>query len=196
MISPFAIAVAILLAAEAPAQTTLPRHPDPDPVAEHASREGTPTDPYFDEKYVATDDPAFVLTAVENARQGVIDAGSAASATDNAELRAAAEKIRAQNEATSRKLEQVAAAKGWRLPQPNPARASTVNGTLADDGSGVHTVRANANFILHQISFHESTLAQYRAQIAGKGDAELKRALREAVPGYQRNLERLLQLKP
>jgi len=196
MSSPFALAMAMLLAAEAPAQTSLPRHPDPDPVAEQSSREGTPTDPYFDREYVATDDPAFVLAAVESARQGVIDASSAASATDNAGLRAAAEKIRAQNEATSRKLEQVAVAKGWRVPQPNPARTSSVNGSLDGNDNAVHPVRANANFILHQISFHESTLAQYRAQIAGKGDADLKRALREAVPGYQRNLEELLRLKP
>ena len=194
MSSPFALAMAMLLAAEAPAQTSLPRHPDP--VAEQSSREGTPTDPYFDREYVATDDPAFVLAAVESARQGVIDASSAASATDNAGLRAAAEKIRAQNEATSRKLEQVAVAKGWRVPQPNPARTSSVNGSLDGNDNAVHPVRANANFILHQISFHESTLAQYRAQIAGKGDADLKRALREAVPGYQRNLEELLRLKP
>jgi len=196
MIYAVALAVATLLAAQAPEQTTLPRHPDPDPVTEHGSREGTPTDPYFDSKYVATDDPAFVLAAVENARQGVIDAGSAVSATGNAELRATAEMIRAQNEATSRKLEQVAAAKGWRLPQANGARASTVNGSLDGNGNGVHTVRANANFILHQLSFHESTLAQFRAQIAGKGDPDLKRALREALPGYQKNLERLLVLKP
>jgi hypothetical protein len=56
--------------------------------------------------------------------------------------------------------------------------------------------RANANFIVGQITYHESTLAHYRAQIAGKGDAQLKRTLREAVPGYEKNLELLLKLKP
>ena len=196
MISPVALAVASLLAAQAPEQTTLPRHPDPDPVAQQSAREGTPTDPYFDTAYVATDDPAFVLTALETVRQGVMDARSAASSTGNAELRATAEMIRAQNETTSHKLEQVATAKGWRLPEPNPGRTSSVNRSHDGNGNGVDTVRANANFIVHQISFHQSTLAQYRAQIAGKGDADLKRALREALPGYQQNLKRLLELKP
>ncbi len=106
MISP--VALVLLLAAQSPEQTTLPRHPDPDPVAQQSSREGEATDPYFDRDYVATDDPAFVLAAVENARQGVIDARSAAATTGNPELRAAAEKISAQNEATSRKLEKIA----------------------------------------------------------------------------------------
>jgi|SRR5688572_4012465 predicted outer membrane protein len=194
MISP--VALVLLLAAQSPDQTTLPRHPDPDPVEQQSSREGEATDPYFDREYVATDDPAFVLSAVENARQGVIDARSAAAATGNPELRAAAEKIGAQNEATSRKLEKVASVKGWRLPQPNPARTSSVNGGRDGNGNRADTVRANANFIVHQISFHQSTMAQYRAQIAGKGDADLKRALSEALPGYQKNLERLLELKP
>jgi hypothetical protein len=36
---------------------------------------------------------------------------------------------------------------------------------------------------------------QFRAQIGGKGDPELRRALREALPGYQKNLEMLLGLK-
>ena len=194
MISP--VALVLLLAAQSPDQTTLPRHPDPDPVEQQSSREGEATDPYFDREYVATDDPAFVLSAVENARQGVIDARSAAATTGNPELRAAAEKIGAQNEATSRKLEKLASVKGWRLPQPNPARTSSVNGGPDGNGNRADTVRANANFIVHQISFHQSTMAQYRAQIAGKGDADLKRALSEALPGYQKNLERLLELKP
>jgi hypothetical protein len=36
----------------------------------------------------------------------------------------------------------------------------------------------------------------YRAQLAGKGDAELKRALRETLPGYEKNLRMLLELPP
>lgn len=194
MISP--VALVLLLAAQSPDQTTLPRHPDPDPVTQQSSRTGEATDPYFDREYVATDDPAFVLAAVENARQGLVDARSAVATTGNPELRAAAEKIGAQNEATSRKLEKVAAAKGWRVPEPNPARSSSVNNSIDGNGKGVDSVRANANFIVHQISFHQSTVAQFRAQIAGKGDADLKRALREALPGYQKNLEQLLELKP
>ena len=39
-------------------------------------------------------------------------------------------------------------------------------------------------------------MAQYRAQIAGKGDPDLKRELKQALPGYERNLELLLKLKP
>jgi hypothetical protein len=121
-------------------------------------------------------------------RQGSLDAEAAARSLDKPELVAAARKIGAQNEATSRRLERLASARGWRLPQDNPARATSVSSAAG--------VRTNANFILNQISFHENTVAQYRAQIAGKGDAELKRALRESLPGYQQNLDLLLRLRP
>ena len=183
----------IFLLAGGQGQTTLPRHPDPDPEQQQAQREGEPTDPWFDRAYVATDDPAFVLAAVENARQGVIDARGAEGALANPDLRAAAEKIRSQNETTSRKLEDLAKTKGWRLPQPNPDRVASVAGNNAN-GNG--PTRANANFILGQIAFHQNTLAHYRAQMSGKGDAQLKRTLRESVPGYEKNLDLLLKLKP
>lgn len=190
------LAMFLLLAAPpapSPEGTTMPRHPDQGLEERQAQRAGTPTDPWFDRDHVATDDPAFVLAAIESARQGVVDARNASSELASAELRAAANEIHAQNSTTTRRLEQLADAKGWRLPQPNPVRTSTF-----DDGDahrGV-SVRTNANFILNQISYHENTLAQYRAQIAGQGDADLKRALRQAVPGYQKNLELLLTLKP
>src|SRR5215510_13848391 len=174
------VALLMLFADAPPDQTTLPRHPDPDPVEQHAQREGTPTDPWFDRAFVATDDPAFILSAVESARQGALDAHRAADALGRPELRAAAEKIGAQNEATTRRLEKVAQAMGWRLPQENPARESTL--------AASSMTRTNADFILTQITFHENTVQQYRAQISGKGDAELKRALKDALSGYQKNL--------
>ena len=55
--------------------------------------------------------------------------------------------------------------------------------------------RTAANFIKQQISFHENTVAQFRAQLNGNGDQDLKRELREALPGYEQNLELLLRLK-
>ena len=188
------VALLLLLAAPPEEQTTMPRHADPGLPERQERREGTPTDPWFDREHVATDDPAFVLAAIENARQGVVDARNAAGSLGTPELRAAAEQIHAQNDTTNRQLEQLAHAKGWRLPQPNPGRTtSTVEDGKPNTSGGVRT---NANFILNQISYHENTLAQYRAQIAGKGDAELKRALRQALPGYQKNLELLLKLRP
>ena len=188
--------VALLLLANAPPdQTTLPRHPDPDPVEHQAQRDGTPTDPLFDRGFVATDDPAFILSAVENVRQGTLDAERAAKSLDKPELVAAAQKIGRQNAATSRRLEQLAGTKGWRLPQENPARATTTNGADANTGTPGGT-RSNANFILNQISFHQNTVALYRAQIAGKGDPQLKKALKESLPGYEQNLDLLLTLKP
>jgi hypothetical protein len=179
----------LLLFANSPAdQTTLPRHPDPDPVEQQASREGTPTDPWFDRAHVATDDPAFVLAAVESARQAVADARAAQQMLVQPELRAAAGKIGAQNDATRKKLEAIAGRKGWRVPADNPQRATTLQ-------AGKPT-RTAANFIVSQISYHQSTLDQFRAQIGGQGDAELRRALRDALPGYRDNLEMLLALKP
>lgn len=188
--------VALLLLANAPPdQTTLPRHPDPDPVEHQAQRDGTPTDPLFDRGFVATDDRAFILSAVENVRQGTLDAERAAKSLGKPELVAAAQKIGTQNEQTSKRLESLAAAKGWRLPQQNPARATTTNGADANATTPSGT-RTNANFILNQLNFHQNTVSQFRAQLAGKGDPELKRALKEALPGYEKNLELLLTIKP
>lgn len=179
----------IIFLAEAPAsQTTLPRHPDPDPVTQQATRQGEPTDPWFDRAQGATDDAAFILGAVESARQGVIDARTAAGGLQNPALRDAAARIQKQNESTARQLESLASTKGWRLPEDNPGRTSTLN--------GAGTPRANANFILSQISYHETTLDQYRAQLSGDGDPQLKRALKGALPGYEKNLDLLLTLKP
>src|SRR5215467_12419851 len=106
------VALLLMFADAPPDQTTLPRHPDPDPVEHHEQRDGTPTDPWFDRPHVATDDPAFILSAVESARQGALDARKAADQLGRPELRAAAEKIGAQNEATTQRLERVAKEKG------------------------------------------------------------------------------------
>lgn len=163
----------------------MPRHPDT--AAQQPAQQGTPTDPLFDRKFVATDEPAFVLSAIEAARQGEADARSAASAMTRPALREAATRIGRQNESTRERLEGIAHRKGWRLPEKNPERATTqpVSGG----------VRTGANFIVQQISVHETTVAQFRAQMNGKGDEDLQQALREVLPGYQKNLELLLQLK-
>jgi hypothetical protein len=169
-------------------QTTLPRQADTQPYAKRDESQGVPTDPLFDRKRVATDDPTFILSAVENGRQAALDAQGAAQSLASDSLRETAAAISAQNDATTKKLEALAKRKGWRLPEQNPARASTL------PTASPH--RAGANFILNQISSHETTLAQYRAQIAGKGDPELKRTLKQALPGYEKNLARLLEAKP
>lgn len=180
-----ALSVMLFLAEQSP--TTLPRHADP-PAADRPSPEQRrPTDPLYDKPIGATDDGAFVLTAVESVRQGVIDSRAAEAGLSSPELRAAAAKIGRHQKSTLDKLEALAKAKGWRLPQGNPERTGTVPVSGA--------ARTSADFIIHQIAYHESTLDQFRAQIDGKGDAELRRALRDALPGYQKNLEMLLGLK-
>ena len=146
------LAMLLLLAAppaSSPEGTTMPRHPDPELAERQEQRTGTPTDPWFDRKHLATDDPAFVLAAIESARQGVVDARNAASELGSAELRVAAEKIHEQNAATTRKLEQLAGAKGWRLPQPNPVRTSTFEGGGAHQGASVRT-RTRWRSIVHR----------------------------------------------
>lgn len=150
-------------------------------------QQGTPTDPLFDKPYVATDEPAFVLSVIESARQGEADARIAAEALSKPDLRDAAARIGRQNGATHKRLEVLAKSKGWRLPEKNPDRASTL--PAGNDS------RTAANFIKQQISFHENTVAQFRAQLNGSGDQDIKRELREALPGYQQNLELLLRLK-
>jgi hypothetical protein len=177
----------VALLADPAGQTTLPRHADPPAADTPPPEERRPTDPLYDKPLTATDDPAFVLTAVESARQGVMDARAAESGLSTPELRAAAAKIGKQQAETLDRLESIAKKKGWRLPQGNPVRTGTV--PVSSE------MRTNADFIINQIAHHQSIVDQFRAQLAGKGDAELKRALRDALPGYQKNLEMLLGLK-
>jgi hypothetical protein len=137
---------------------------------------------------VATDEPAFVLSVIESARQGELEAKNAAETLSNPDLRDAAVRIGRQNGATRTRLEILAKSKGWRSPQKNPDRASTLP-------AGQQAARNDANFIVQQISFHENTVAQFRAQLNGSGDPDLKRELREALPGYEKNLDLLLRVK-
>jgi hypothetical protein len=183
-------ALALLVANAPPKETSLPRRQDANPVEQRPVQQERPTDPLFDRPLVATDDPAFVLGAIESSRQGVIDGRAAEQTLAKAELRTAAAKIARQNETTRDRLESLAKRKGWRLPEANPGR--TVTSSTAS--STASAARAGADFIIHQISYHENTVAQFRAQIAGKGDADLKRILRDTVKGYQDNLELLLSL--
>jgi hypothetical protein len=180
----------VFMLADAPAgQTTMPRRPEPVPTQEPQQGEpqGLPADWLFDKPYTATDDPAFVLSVVEYTRQGLEDAraGAAGLATD--ELRAAATKIAEQQEKTLSRIEALAKKRDWRLPEKNPGRS----GTVPVQGP----TRTGANFIVNQIALHQSTLQQFRVQSEGKGDAELRRVLREAIPGYRKNLEMLLGLE-
>jgi hypothetical protein len=191
MLSTFVLFMATAAAAEPPANeetTTLPRQADTQPYERRDDSQGQPTDPLFDRELVATDDATFIRNAVETSRQAALDAQGAASQLQSASLRQTAAAIGTQNAATVRELEALAKRKGWRLPAENPDRASSL------PAAGPH--RAGANFIVNQITAHQTTLAQYRAQIAGKGDPELKRALKQALPGYEQNLQKLLSAKP
>jgi hypothetical protein len=176
----FATVALLLLFASDPQQEL--KHDVPTP-----KQQGTPTDPLFDKAYVATDEPAFVLSVIESARQGELDARSAAEKLSEPDLRDAAARIGRQNGATRTRLEILAKAKGWRTPATNPDRAPTL--PVGNDS------RTAANFVVQQISFHENTVAQFRAQLNGSGDPDLKRELREALPGYEKNLELLLRVK-
>jgi|SRR6188508_925290 hypothetical protein len=150
-------------------------------------QQGEPTDPLFDKPYVATDEPAFVLSIIESARQGELEARRASESLTNPELRETAARIGRQNGATRARLEMLARSKGWRTPAKNPDRAPTL--------PEAKETRTDANFIVQQISFHEATLAQFRAQLNGNGDTDLKRELRDALPGYEKNLQTLLRAK-
>lgn len=177
----------VLVLAQGAGQTTMPRHADPPAADTPPAEVRRPTDPLYDKPIAATDDPAFVLVAVENARQGVIDARAAEAGLPSPALRAAAAKIGQHQQATLQALESLAKTKGWQLPQGNPGRTGTVPVSGA--------ARTSADFIINQIAYHETTITQFRAQLGGKGDADLKRALRDALTGYQKNLEMLLGLK-
>lgn len=176
----------VMLLAEG-GQVPLPRTLDPELAGKDVTRSEQTTDPLFNRPLEATDDPTFVLAAVESVRQGVIDARAGQAGLSTPELRAAAGKIGEQQVATLDRLETVAKAKGWRLPEGNPVRTGTV--PVASQA------RTSANFIVSQIAYHENVVESFRAQLAGKGDAQLKRELRAALPGYQKNLQMLLGLK-
>ena len=180
------LALVLLFASTAQEPPTLPPTRDAR-SGQTPEQQGTPTDPLFDRQFITTDPPAFVRNAIESARQGEVDAREAAGALRKPELREAASRIVRQNESTRTRLETLAKRKGWDLPEQNPDRATGL--------PSASEARMGANFIMQQISFHEATVAQFRAQLSGKSDAELQRALRESLPGYQRNLELLLELK-
>ena len=133
----------------------------------------------FDREYVATDDPAFVLLAIESTRQGIVDARSAQSI-----LREARPGGRGRTDPQAERNALINVSKRW--PK---ARAGACRPTIPQRASTLRTAgeaRTAANFIVSQIATHEATIAQFRAQLGGKGDAQLKRALRETLPGYQR----------
>lgn len=180
--------VMMLLAAEPQETKTMPRHADSAVSGDARSRlPPNPADPWFDKEFVATDDPTFIRKAVESGRQGIVDAHALVGA-DSPALRAAAEQIEQVNTATTRRLEALAKSKGWALPGDVPNRTPSIQRSTP--------VRMNADFIVSQIAYHQAVVAQYRAQLGGKGDAELKRALTEALPGYEKNLRTLLVAKP
>jgi len=176
----------MLLLADEGATTTLPRHSDVTPAQARPVEQERPTDPLYDRQRIAATDPAFMLDAIESSRQGILDASSAEKVLRDAVLQRTASRIRRQNETTYARLEAIADAKGWPLPADNPKRTSTFP-TAGE-------ARTAANFIVGQIAAHQATIAQFRAQLDGKGDAELKRALRDTLPGYQENLDLLLRL--
>lgn len=177
----------VLLYAGTPAEgTTLPRRIDHEQI--DRQRSGESTDPLFDKAPVATDDRAFVLSAVESARQGTLDARYARQALQASQLKGLAQSIEKQNSVTLLKLESIAKRRGWRLPTKNPEREQT--------SSETDPYLAGANFIVSQISYHEATVAQYKAQLKGAGDRELRHAIRESVGGYEQNLRLLLTIKP
>ena len=182
------VTLAMLLAGTPPDATTLPRHPDPDPVTQQATRTGAPTDPLFDRALIATDDSSFILAALENSRQGLAEARAARELLKRKPLLDAAAQIGEINDKTTRDLEQLAKRKGWRLPEGNSKRVSSL--------AAPTKARINANFIIGQLAWHQATIDQFRAQIAGKGDPELKRTLRQALPAYESNRDLLLTLKP
>jgi hypothetical protein len=178
----------IVLLAESPAsQPTVPRQADSPKENAPPQQGGLPADPLFDKPLTATDDAAFVRAAVESGRQGLLDSRAGESSLSTPELRAAAGKIGQQQAVTLGKLEAIAKAKGWELPPGNPGRSGTV--------AVSSPVRTSADFIINQIALHQTTIAQFRAQASGKGDPELRKVLREALPAYQKNLEMLLGLK-
>ena len=61
--------LAMLLLLSDEGAKSLPRHGDVTSAEERPVAQEHPTDPLFDGKHVATDDPAFMLVAIESSRQ-------------------------------------------------------------------------------------------------------------------------------
>jgi predicted outer membrane protein len=176
--------LALILLLAAADVTTLPQGIIP--ADERPAGQENPTDPLFDRELIATDDAAFVRDAIEGGRQAIVEARIAERRLHTADLRAAAGQIARQNETTCAQLEKLATSRGWPIPEDHDQRKDAV-----EDSAKARTA---ANFIVSQIAFHEVTLAKFRAQLGGDGDASLKNTLRNAVPRYQENLELLLRL--
>jgi len=175
-----------LLLADTNGQTTLPRQREQPPAQEgQRSLDGPTTDPLFDQPLVATDDRTFVRNAVEASRQGVFDAQAAGAL--GPQIESAAELIKRQHAETRDRLETLAKRKRWPLPDEVEGRTTTVKDAAA--------TRKGADFIVSQIVAHQAAVKQYRAQMTGTKDADLKRALGESLQGFESNLEMLVNLK-
>lgn len=175
-----------LLLADTHGQATLPRQREPT-QQERREQDGTPTDPLFDRPFVATDDPTFVRNAIEASRQGVFDAQAAGGL--GPQLESTAEVIERHYGKTRDRMEELAKRKRWPVPDEVERR------TTSTEQVQQAPYRKSADFIVSQIAAHQATLRQYRAQMAGTKDPELKRALGEALAGYEQNLEMLVGLK-
>ncbi len=174
-----------LLLAETNGQPTLPRQREPT-QQERREQDGTPTDPLFDQPFVATDDHTFVRNAIEASRQGVFDAQAAGGL--GPQIESAAEVIERQYAETRDRMEGLAKRKRWPVPEEVERRkTSTEHGPTGP--------RKSADFIVSQIAAHQAAVKQFRAQMAGTKDPELKRALGESLAGYEKNLEMLVELK-
>ncbi len=182
------LALVLLFANAAQETPTMP--PSRDARAEQTpAQQGTPTDPLFD-RPAHRERRTGVRAQRHREPRGRVSSMRAepprCCASRSCEKRR--RRIVRQNESTRAEARGIGETQGM---ASCPSRIRIVQSGLPSAGEA----RMGANFIVQQISFHETTVAQFRAQMNGKSDAELRRALRESLPGYQQNLDLLLQLK-
>jgi putative membrane protein len=130
----------------------------------------------------AMDDISFVRKATESGRKEAAAARDALPQLRKPELKRIAEMLVNDHGNANEKLSEIASAKGWPVPAPQPA-AAPPSGTAGGD--------FDARWTAEMIAGHERSIAMYRAQAQGGQDPDLRKYARDTLPTIEHHLQEL-----
>ena len=133
-------------------------------------------------------DKTFLRKAAEGDQKEIASAQAALASAQRSETRAAAKTILEDHRASSEKLQQLAARKGWTLPAP----AKTADSDQARSASTTATGASfDDRFSAEQVKMHREAISLYRAQAASGADPDLRQFALEQLPHLEHHLQLL-----
>lgn len=133
------------------------------------------------------DDLSFVTQATEAGREEVKSAREALTRLSDPHLREMAEVLAHHHDAANQRLAEIAASKGWPLPDARTDIKAPPKGTATPD--------FDARWTEEMIIGHERVMALYRAQAQGGEDRDLRKYARETLPTIEQHLDWLRSLQ-